>query len=239
MKILVNVYDNTTTALKIGPNMVMIPLSAVNVLDGEADLVRILGTALTETAGQIAAAFKKFFNVATPTGTVNSIPDAVAGASGGLPTVNANNRVQAIVTRWLTDDAAGTPLALTAANLVQADAIKLNGAVPNNLAAGAQMDLVNAPNGVAVTAIQSGLATSANQTTILNRLGAFTGAGLNTVLGFLRAIMRKDAALTPSDVGGTFDNTTDSEEAISEAVAGLAPGGATVLNAEITEIHVT
>jgi len=144
----------------------------------------------------------------------------------------------AMVMRWLTDNAAGTPLAL-ATNLVQADAIKLNGAVPNNLAAGAQMDLVNAPNGVAVTAIQSGLATSANQTTILNRLGAFTGAGLNTVLGFLRAMMRKDAALTPSDVGGTFDNTTDSEEALSESVALLAPGGATVLNAEITEIHVS
>lgn len=30
------------------------------------DLVSILGTALTETAGYIAAAFKKFFNVATP-----------------------------------------------------------------------------------------------------------------------------------------------------------------------------
>ena len=49
-----------------------------------ANLVQILGTALTETAGYLAAAFKKWFNVATPTGTVNSIPDAVAGTSGGL-----------------------------------------------------------------------------------------------------------------------------------------------------------
>lgn len=50
----------------------------------KANLAQILGTALTETAGQIAAAFKKFFNVATPTGTVNSLPDAVAGAANGL-----------------------------------------------------------------------------------------------------------------------------------------------------------
>ena len=50
----------------------------------KANLVQILGTALTETAGYLSAAFKKFFNVATPTGTVNSIPDAVAGADNGL-----------------------------------------------------------------------------------------------------------------------------------------------------------
>ena len=49
-----------------------------------ADLISILGTALTETAGYIAAAFKKFFNKATPTGTVNSLPDAVAGQENGL-----------------------------------------------------------------------------------------------------------------------------------------------------------
>lgn len=48
------------------------------------NLVQILGTALTETAGQIAAAFKKFFDVATPTGTVNSLPGAVPGAAGGV-----------------------------------------------------------------------------------------------------------------------------------------------------------
>lgn len=70
----------------------------------------------------------------------------------------------------------------------------------------------------AVTKIQNGLGTAANQTTILDRLGAFTGTGINTVLGFLRALGRKDAALTPSDFGGTFDNTTDSQEASRDSV---------------------
>jgi hypothetical protein len=51
----------------------------------KASLWGAMGTALTETAGQIAAAFTKFFNKATPTGTVNSLPDAVAGAASGLP----------------------------------------------------------------------------------------------------------------------------------------------------------
>lgn len=53
------------------------------------DLKYILGTALTETSGQIAAAFTKFFNKASPTGTVNSLPDAVAGAAGGVSIVGS------------------------------------------------------------------------------------------------------------------------------------------------------
>jgi hypothetical protein len=51
-----------------------------------------------------------------------------------------------------------------------------------------------------------------NSTTILSRLGAFTGSGVNTVLGFFKALFRKDAS-TPSDIGGTFDPSTDSQEA--------------------------
>jgi hypothetical protein len=50
-----------------------------------ADLKAILGTVLTETAGLIAAGFKKFFNVASPTGTLNSLPGFDAGVELGLP----------------------------------------------------------------------------------------------------------------------------------------------------------
>ena len=38
-----------------------------------ANLTQILGTALTETSGQIAAAFKKFFNIATPASTMDAL----------------------------------------------------------------------------------------------------------------------------------------------------------------------
>jgi len=55
----------------------------------------------------------------------------------------------------------------------------------------------------------------ANQTTILNRIGAFTGAGVNTILGFLKAMMRKDLA-APGDLGGAYDPATDSLEAIRD-----------------------
>ncbi len=67
-----------------------------------------------------------------------------------------------------------------------------------------------------VAAVQSGLATSANQTTILNRLGAWTGTGVNTILGAFKALLSKVAS-APSDIGGTFDPATDSTEAIRDA----------------------
>ena len=80
-----------------------------------------------------------------------------------------------------------------------------------------------------VTEVQSGLATAANQTTILNRLGSWTGSGLNTILGAFRALAGKAASLTPSDIssGTTYDNTTDSLEAIRDrGDAAWAPGEA-------------
>ncbi len=39
----------------------------------KSNLAQILGTALTETSGQIAAAFKKFFNITTPASTMDHL----------------------------------------------------------------------------------------------------------------------------------------------------------------------
>lgn len=53
---------------------------------------------------------------------------------------------------------------------------------------------------------------------LVDRLGAFAGSGSNTVLGFLRAMARKDAAL-PTDMNdgvGTYAVATDSLEATAE-----------------------
>ena len=88
------VNGTSQTARDIGASVLLSAGTGTGQLDFtsgvvKSSLVQILGTALTETAGQIAAAFKKFFNVATPTGTVNSIPDAVAGATNGLAIVGS------------------------------------------------------------------------------------------------------------------------------------------------------
>lgn len=68
--------------------------------------------------------------------------------------------------------------------------------------------------------------TKANQTTILNRLGAWTGTLRNTVLGAFQALMRSDAdATVPSDVNanlgsgaGTAANTTDSTQGLRDQI---------------------
>lgn len=54
-------------------------------------------------------------------------------------------------------------------------------------------------------------------TTVLARLGAWTGTGINTILGGIRAIAAKAASLTPTDLstGTTFNNTAHSIEAVA------------------------
>ncbi len=72
-------------------------------------------------------------------------------------------------------------------------------------------------NSSALATLQSVVnAVSSTLGTVNNKIGGFAGAGLNTILGAFRALLRKDAGLTPSDVGGTFDNTTDSLESLRE-----------------------
>ena len=61
------------------------------------------------------------------------------------------------------------------------------------------------------------LAKEQSVASVLDRLGAFAGSGANTVLGFFRAMMRKDNSVPlPSDIGGAFANTSDSLEAIRD-----------------------
>jgi hypothetical protein len=48
-----------------------------------------MGTIFAGTAALLTAAANKFFNVSTPTGTVNSLPDAVAGATNGIAIVGS------------------------------------------------------------------------------------------------------------------------------------------------------
>lgn len=89
--------------------------------------------------------------------------------------------------------------------------------------AGDEMDLVDAPNATAVTAIQSGLATSANVTTIVGHLTDIKGAGWTTT-DTLEAIRdRGDAAwitatsVTVSDKTG-FKLASDGLDQISATI---------------------
>ena len=91
----------------------------LNVTSGvvHANLVQILASAITGTAAQLAAAFTKWFNVAAPTGTVNSLPDAVPGAAGGvfIAGTNAATTVTTALTTTFTGNLTGSVGSVTGA----------------------------------------------------------------------------------------------------------------------------
>lgn len=70
---------------------------------------------------------------------------------------------------------------------------------------------------------------TAKTDSLLARLGAFAGSGVNTVKGFFLALMGKTAT-KPSDVDNSFNPATDSNEAIRDEgdvawVTGNGTGG--------------
>ena len=63
-------------------------------------------------------------------------------------------------------------------------------------------------------------------TTINNKIGAFTGSGINTILGFFQALMRNDVSI-PSDVGGTYNDADHSLQALAADIAAINVSGGT------------
>lgn len=61
------------------------------------------------------------------------------------------------------------------------------------------------------------------------KLGAITGSGDNTLLGLILALLKSDAP-TPSDIGGTYDPSTDSQEAQQAAIAAVDLASATTVS---------
>jgi hypothetical protein len=116
----VKLSGTTQTARDLGASVLLSSGTGTGQLDFtggvvKANLAQILGTALTETAGQIAAAFKKFFDKATPTGTINSLPDAVAGAAGGVFIAGSNAATTANITGNITGNLSGSVGSVTGA----------------------------------------------------------------------------------------------------------------------------
>ena len=80
----------------------------------KANLAQILGTALTETSGYLAAAFKKFFNIETPVLTVASVNQTgdsyakvdteVASIEGKIDTIDSNVDAIKAKTEMLPED---------------------------------------------------------------------------------------------------------------------------------------
>lgn len=233
---IVNDYNGSTKVVSVSPAWNVTP----DDMDGytiylpegreivKADLFAILSTILSEDlAGYLAAAFKMFFNIGMPVLTVESKNQTIDN-----PTADHIKNAM---------EAAGGHLALILADtgtlLARLGAWTGSGV---NTILGAFRALVNKAAGVATpTDLTTGDGTFTNTTdsleasrddaevlyntmvTVLNRLGLWTGSGINTILGALRAMANKAAGIvTPTDLstGGTFTNTTDSLEGIRDGV---------------------
>lgn len=124
-------FAAAATNLVVWDDWMVVPANIYDSLVAGTDLldismVQILGTALTETSGGLlSAAFKKFFDKSSPTGTINSIPDAVAGATGGLfiAGTNAATSITTALTANITGNLSGSvgsvtsPVSITAGQL--------------------------------------------------------------------------------------------------------------------------
>lgn len=158
----------------------------------KGNLVQILATALTETAGQIAAAFKQWFNVATPTGTVNSLPNAAPGASGGVFIAGSNATTTVNITGNITGNLSGSVGSVTGAV----------GSVTGNVGGNVVGSVASVTAGVTVTtnndktgyALTSGERTSVADVLLDRDMSVGTDSGsptVRTVRQALRALRNK------------------------------------------------
>ena len=193
---------------------------------GNANLTYILGTLLTETSGLIAAGFKKFFNVASPTGTQNSIPDAVAGASGGLAIVGSN---------------------VGAATSVSGNVGGLASQAQTDVRSAVGLASANLDTQIGTLATATNLATAnTNISTLLTRIPSALFSGITSLAQWLGLLAGKQTGNSTARTeiratgagSGTFDETTDSQEALSESVAAVSgSGGDQTVSIEDTTIE--
>lgn len=181
------------------------------------DLKYILGTALTETAGQIAAAFKKFFDKATPTGTINSLPDAVPGAAGGVFIAGANA-------------ATSIATALTA-NIIGNITGNLSGSIGSVAAAGIAAATFAANALDAVWSATTRLLTAGTNIALAKGVGV---TGFNDIAaGAAMTLTSGERAAIANEVETQIIDETDSEKvltAITDKIASVNPslGGLTL-----------
>lgn len=195
------------------------------------DLDILTGTdGATVSTASAAAIGTAFLSTALSKGTAGTIERAfwqilkTQAVTDGTAVADASNTTTAFYTDLTAADSVyDHMIILFTSNGLEGEARPIDTYVQTNGVITLQEALTTAPTGDEefiilpqhahpISEIQDGLATSANQTTILNRLGAFTGTGVNTVLGFFKALFRNDASL-PSDIGGSYAASTMSLEA--------------------------
>jgi len=203
----------------------------------KVNLVQILGQAISGTASLIVAAFSKFFNIASPTGTVNSLPDAVPGTSSGVALqdtlTNLGTRLSAARAGYLDKlNVTGALAHSDAAATYKADVSGLATQTSVNAIPTAPLLAANyvAPDNASVGAIKTKtdqlVFTTPNKvdaSATIDPTGLATSAALATVDGIVDDIKAKTDQLvftTPNrvDASATVDPTGIATSAELEAV---------------------
>lgn len=229
-----NVIPTVTTVNGLAAGVITAAAIATNAIDADA----IAADAIAEIQAGLATPTNITAGTITTVTNLTNLPtipanwltaaglaaDAVTEIQGGLSTLDAtgvrsavglasaNLDTQLATIEAQTNDIGTAGAGLTALPWNAAWDAEVQSEVADALAA---YDPPTNTEMEARTLTAASYATAANQTTILARLGSFTGSGVNTILGFFQALLRSDAT-TPSDVGGTYDDATDSLQAIRD-----------------------
>lgn len=229
--IAIQVKSSTTNAITY--KLTIYPSSAGKM---QVDLTSILATVLTETSGQLAGGFKKFFNVSTPTGTLNSLPGAAAGASNGLWILGTNNTaaitIGAITMGNLTASAiaCSTITASGAVAFQSTFAVTGTTTLTGNVSLGGTLGVTGTTTfatintgTIATTGNRtiSGTLTVSGTTTLTLASGTITAASIATG-AFIAAVW--DGAISGHTTSGTFGGALNAAGSAGDPWATALPG---------------
>lgn len=177
---------------------------------------------------------KTSLNAATPASVQGNVEGNVVGSVGSLASQAQTDVKAAMTSQGYTTTRAGyldTLNGLVAAiwNALTSSMTTV-GSIGKKLADWAVGTLTSAYDAAKSASSQTSVNNNIGYTqNVLSRLGDFAGSTPNDIMGFLRAIMRKDEGILPTQVGGDYDNQTDSLQALRDNPGGGGGGGTIIL----------
>lgn len=199
-----------------------------------ANLKQILGTALTETAGQIAAAFKQFFNIASPTSTMNRVTlvdtTTTTGAATNVGTVNGlaagvitatSIAADAITAAKIADGAIDA--ATFAAGAIDATAIAADAIGSSELATTAVNEIRDAILSDSTAFAGANIAAIKTKTDTIPASPAAVGSAMTLTAAY-------DAAKTASQAGDAMTLTSGERTTLTAVIWAALTSGLTTAN---------
>jgi hypothetical protein len=224
----------TVTGRDIGSSVLLSSGTGTGQLDitsgvVKANLAQILGTALTETSGYLAAGFKQFFNIASPTSTMNTITTVTTATTAttctNLTNAPTNGDLTATMKTSVTTAATAATPALSAAGntaIMSVDISAYTGAKAGTYIKAAYDKLpTNYIMGSAVTTAKDTVMD--NIKTKTDYLPSVTaGAAGGVFIAGSNAATSITTALTANIIGNVTGNLSGSVGSVSGAVGSIS-----------------